>query len=107
MGSPDAGCDWVRPLTSPLRTPGREQTSSGRRVAVSRHGVRGEVESMVALTIGKPTYNEFDGVYFTVQALRLYQDLDDTELVVVDNYGCDHTKFFVEQWVKGRYVLAT
>ncbi len=38
---------------------------------------------MVALTIGMPTYNDFDGVYFTVQALRLYQDLDDTALLVV------------------------
>jgi hypothetical protein len=62
---------------------------------------------MVKLTIGMPTYNDFDGVYFTLQALRLYQDLDDTELLVVDNYGCKHTKDFVEGWAKGRYVLAT
>jgi hypothetical protein len=52
------------------------------------------------------TYNDFDGVYFTLQALRLYQDLSDVELLVVDNFGCQHTKEFVEQWVKGRYVLA-
>lgn len=52
------------------------------------------------------TYDDFDGVYFTLQALRLYQDLDDTELVVVDNFGCDATKEFVESWVKGKYVLA-
>jgi len=62
---------------------------------------------MVALTIGMPTYNDFDGVYFTIQALRLYQDLDDTELLVVDNYGCEHTQRFVEGWAKARYVLAT
>ena len=62
---------------------------------------------MVALTIGMPTYNDFDGVYFTVQALRLYQDLDDTELLVVDNYGCEHTRDFVDGWAKVRYVLAT
>ena len=43
---------------------------------------------MVALTIGMATYNDFNGVYFTLQALRLYQDLRDTELLVVDNYGC-------------------
>jgi hypothetical protein len=43
---------------------------------------------MVALTIGMATYNDFDGVYFTIQALRLYQDLADTELLVVDNFGC-------------------
>jgi glycosyltransferase involved in cell wall biosynthesis len=62
---------------------------------------------MVALTIGMATYNDFDGVYFTLQALRLYHDLADTELLVVDNYGCQHTKAFVENWAQGRYVLAT
>src|SRR5215211_6583643 len=54
------------------------------------------------------TYNDFNGVYFTLQALRLYQDLQDTELLVVDNYGCPATKQLVEGWVHGaRYVLAT
>src|SRR5829696_2581535 len=62
---------------------------------------------MVALTIGMPTYNDFDGVYFTLQALRLYHDLEDTELLVVDNFGCEHTKLLVEGWAKARYVLAT
>jgi glycosyltransferase involved in cell wall biosynthesis len=63
---------------------------------------------VVALTIGMATYNDFNGVYFTLQALRLYQDLRDTELLVVDNYGCPATKQLVEGWVHGaRYVLAT
>jgi len=62
---------------------------------------------MVALTIGMAVYNDFDGVYFTLQALRLYQDLDDTELLVIDNYGCEDTKGFVEGWAQGRYILAT
>jgi glycosyltransferase involved in cell wall biosynthesis len=62
---------------------------------------------LTALTIGIPTYNDFDGVYFTVQALRQFQDLADTELVVVDNYGCEHTRKFVEAWGQGRYILAT
>ena len=63
---------------------------------------------MVALTIGMATYNDFNGVYFTLQSLRLYQDLRDTELLVVDNYGCPATKQLVEGWVHGaRYVLAT
>ena len=61
---------------------------------------------MVALTIGMAAYDDFEGVYFTLQALRLYQDLDDTELLVVDNYGCDDTQRLVENWVKGRYILA-
>src|SRR4051812_48096136 len=62
---------------------------------------------MVALTIGMPTYNDFDGVYFTIQALRLYQNLEDTEIVVVDNFGCDHTRQFVEGVDQARYIQAT
>jgi hypothetical protein len=65
------------------------------------------LDHMVALTIGMPTYNDFDGVYFTMQALRHYQDLEDTELLVVDNYGCEHTKAYVEGWAGARYILAT
>src|SRR3954452_11098983 len=66
------------------------------------------VDGVVALTIGMATYNDFNGVYFTLQALHLYQDLRDTELLVVDNYGCQATKELVEGWVHGaRYVLAT
>jgi glycosyltransferase involved in cell wall biosynthesis len=66
------------------------------------------VDGVVALTIGMPTYNDFNGVFFTLQALRLYQDLRDTELLVVDNYGCPDTKRLVEGWVPGaRYLLAT
>jgi glycosyltransferase involved in cell wall biosynthesis len=61
---------------------------------------------LIALTIGMATYNDFDGVYFTLQSLRLYHDLTDTELLVVDNFGCEHTKRFVEGWAKGRYLLA-
>src|SRR5262245_59489881 len=62
---------------------------------------------MVALTIGMATYKDFDGVYFTLQALRLYQDLKDTELLVIDNYGCEHTQQFVEGWAQGRSIRAT
>jgi hypothetical protein len=50
---------------------------------------------MPFLTIGLPTYDDFDGVYFTIQALRMYQDLDDVEVLVVDNFGCDTTHHFV------------
>src|SRR5215216_6090895 len=65
------------------------------------------VDGVVALTIGMATYNDFNGVYFTLQALRLYQDLQDTDLLVIDNYGCQATKELVEGWVHGaRYLLA-
>ncbi len=61
---------------------------------------------MIELTIGMPTYNDYNGVYFTLQAFRMYQHLEDTELLVVDNFGCDRTRALVES-VNGRYVLAT
>lgn len=37
------------------------------------------------LTIGMATYDDIEGVWPTIQALRLYQDLDDCEILVVDN----------------------
>jgi glycosyltransferase involved in cell wall biosynthesis len=62
---------------------------------------------MVSLTIGMATYDDYDGVYFTVEALRLYHDLDNTELIVVDNYGCSATQNLIEKSIHGRYVLET
>ena len=40
-----------------------------------------------ALTIGMATYDDYDGVYFTLQALRMYHAdaLEDAEILVVDN----------------------
>jgi hypothetical protein len=58
------------------------------------------------LTVGMATYRNFDGVYFTVQALRLYQDLEGVEILVVDNYGCEATREFVEGSTGGRYIFA-
>jgi hypothetical protein len=60
---------------------------------------------MTALTIGMATYDDFDGVYFTLQSLRLHHDLADCELLVVDNYGCAATRELVERWTNARYVL--
>lgn len=56
------------------------------------------------LTIGMATYKDFDGVYFTIQALRLYHDLGGAEIIVVDNFGCDATRDFVTNWSGGRYI---
>lgn len=39
----------------------------------------------VDLSIVMATAQDFDGVYFTVQALRAYQDLTNVEIIVVDN----------------------
>lgn len=68
---------------------------------------RTRAEGEIELTIGMATYNDFDGLYFTLQALRLYQDLAQTELLVIDNYGCQDTQNLVEGWLGGRYIRAT
>ena len=58
------------------------------------------------LTVGMATYDDFDGVYFTVQALRLYhpEGIDDLEIIVVDNNpDSAHGKAvrdFVTSWVR-------
>jgi hypothetical protein len=66
------------------------------------------------LTIGMATYDDYDGVYFSVQALRLYQ-LEgiekDVEIIVIDNnpdskHGKE-VKSFVNNWAKGKYIPYT
>lgn len=60
------------------------------------------------LTIGMATFDDYQGVYFTIQALRLNQDLENVELLVVDNFGDESTRSLVEGWTRGqgRYILA-
>lgn len=36
------------------------------------------------LSIGIPTYKDYDGVYFTIQSLRMYHDTNDVEILIVD-----------------------
>ena len=50
------------------------------------------------LTIGLPTYKDFDGCYFTIQALRLYHDMDNCEILVIDTEekGCKDLKTLCE-----------
>jgi len=48
----------------------------------------------VILTIGMASYKNYADVWFTVQALRLYHNLEDCEILVVDNYGDD----YLRQW---------
>lgn len=54
------------------------------------------------LTIGMAVYDDVEGLWATIQALRLYHDLRECELIVVDNNpGSEHgkeTKTFVESW---------
>jgi glycosyltransferase involved in cell wall biosynthesis len=43
-----------------------------------------------------PSYNNFVEVFFTVQALRMYHDLTDSEILVVDNYGDTELEKFIK-----------
>lgn len=42
---------------------------------------------MKKLTIGMATYDDYDGVYFTIQSIRMFHKeiLDDVEFVIIDN----------------------
>lgn len=41
------------------------------------------------LTVGMAAYKNPVEVWFTVQALRMYQDIKDTEILIIDNGGTD------------------
>lgn len=66
------------------------------------------------LTIGMATYDDYDGVFFTIESLRMYHDIcdsDDVEYVVLDNNpNSEHgiaTKRFVENNIgklKSQYI---
>ena len=57
------------------------------------------------------TYDDYDGVYFTIQSLRLYHDIcntDQVEFVVIDNnpdnkHGKE-TKNLITNKIKGQYI---
>lgn len=55
------------------------------------------------LTIGIPTYRDWEGLWATIAALRLYHDVRDIEILVVDNFGCELTEAHCDQ-VGARYV---
>jgi len=60
---------------------------------------------MRKLTIGMATYDDYDGVYFTIQSIRMFHKevLDDIEFVIVDNNPSGaHSKALREliDWVK-------
>lgn len=53
------------------------------------------------LTIGMATYGDLTGVYFTIQSLRLHQNLEDAEILVVDNKGDVELERWVKSWGHG------
>ena len=54
------------------------------------------------LTIGMASYNNFNDVYFTVQCLRAYHNLEDCEVLIVDNFGDKRLEDFWKHWGKDR-----
>jgi len=67
---------------------------------------------MKKLTIGMATYDDYDGVFFSIQSLRMYHpicaDKDAVEFIVLDsNPDGQHgkeCKKFVENAVRGKYI---
>ena len=61
------------------------------------------------LTIGMPTYNDFNGVYFTLKSLQLYHTkvFEESEIIVVDNNPHDvegiNTLKFCESLLRAGY----
>lgn len=66
------------------------------------------------LSVGMSTYDDYDGVYFSIQALRMYHDICNTnevEFVVIDNnpespHGKE-VKNLLENKLKGKYIPYT
>lgn len=62
------------------------------------------------LTIGMATYDDFDGVYFSVQALRMYHPeiVEQSEILIIDNHPngpCAESLKKLDQWIDGyRYL---
>lgn len=50
------------------------------------------------LTIGMASYDNYAEAWFTIQALRMYHDLTDCEILIVDNYGSESLRNFVQGW---------
>jgi len=67
---------------------------------------------MTKLTIGMACYDDFDGVYFTVQALRLMhaEAMPDCELIVVDNHpdspAGNMVRGLIANWVRNDVAAA-
>lgn len=60
------------------------------------------------LTIGMAHHSDYDGVYFSIQAIRAYHSAREVELIVVDNspYN-EHGRAvadLVTNWARGRYI---
>src|SRR5580704_13856031 len=89
------------------------QSAAGIRRVLSEHRKESHRKEQLMnpiLTIGMATYDDYDGVYFTTQAIRLYHPevTADTEILVIDNHPdgpCAAELKALENWIEGyRYV---
>lgn len=64
---------------------GRSEKAAPRKYPVPERSTR---ELRRFMTIGMATYDDYDGVYFSLQAIRFYHPeiLDDVEFLVIDNH---------------------
>ena len=69
---------------------------------------------MASLTIGMATYDDYDGVFFSVQAIRMYHPeiMDKVEILIIDNNpdspSGKEVNNFIENYVpNGRYIPFT
>jgi hypothetical protein len=90
----------------------RQSVSSGDDNAAKTHPIPAPTPKRPArkLTIGMATYDDYDGVYFTIQALRLYHPeiVDEIEFLVIDNHpdgACGEALKNLENWIPNyRYI---
>jgi hypothetical protein len=112
MQSPEAE-DWYLQVEAPDTTHKVEIVPELDAVAASLYASAQEEaspdpEQTFEWTFGMATYDDYDGVYFTVQSLRFHHGpMDDAEFIVVDSFGCERTKTFVESLPRGRYIRST
>jgi glycosyltransferase involved in cell wall biosynthesis len=51
---------------------------------------------MIRLSICLPVYNNFTEAFFTIQALRMYHNLNGCEILVIDNFGDSELEKFIK-----------
>jgi glycosyltransferase involved in cell wall biosynthesis len=63
------------------------------------------------LTVGMSTYDDYDGVYFSIQALRMYHPImtsNDVEILIIDNNPdgshSESIKHFINHVPNGKYI---
>lgn len=89
---------------------GSSQARSAPPKRYPRHPATSRLSKPKKLTIGMATYDDYDGVYFTIQALRIYhaEVMDQIELLVVDNHPdgpcAKYLKDFEQAFPNYRYV---